>query len=125
MATLATLVAQYPVLRHLSSSLSRRDLLNIALTCRTHFSFILSSRNVFEALLRDSLCDGSGLEKRQNFEGLYNLTRRSYSWGRGRKIWQDEPIEVRLYGTKCDEVNALPCVKCGVKICEVGNIPQP
>lgn len=119
MATLTALIAQYPVLQTLSSFLSTVDLFNLALTNRTHYSHILHSRINFDILRRDCLCDGSGLAKRQDFVGLYSLRHRSYIWGRQRKIWQDEPIEVQLYGTKCDSVRALPCRKCSVNVCEV------
>ena len=119
MATLTTLIARHPILRTLSSFLSTLDLFYLALTNRTHHSYILASRATFDALRRDCLCDGGGLAQRQNFAGLYSLKYRSYVWGKGRKIWQDEPIEVRLYATKCDEAGALPCQKCGINICEV------
>jgi hypothetical protein len=120
MATLTTLITRHPILRLLSSFLSTLDLFHLALASRTHHSHILASRRTFDALRRDCLCDGSGLAKRQNFAGLYSLQHRSYVWGHRRKIWQDEPIEVRLYATKCDEAGALPCRKCSINICEVG-----
>ena len=119
MASLTTLISQHPILCALSSFLSTLDLFNLALTDSTHYLHILSSQAIFNALCRHSLCDGRGLTKRQEFTGLYSLERRGYNWGGRRKIWQDEPIEVRLYGTKCDETGALPCRKCGIRICEV------
>ena len=120
MATLTTLVAHYPILRVLSSFLSTLDLFHLALTNRTLHSYILCPQAIFNALRRDCLCDGSGLVKRQNFAGLYSLKRRNYNWGGRRKVWQDEPIEIRLYRTKCDGAGALPCRKCSINICEVG-----
>ena len=160
MADLIALVAQYPVLGCLASFLSTVDLFNLALTNKAHRSYILPSRRVFDILRRDCLCDGSGLVKRQNFEGLYSLRHRGYNWGNTRHICklscaprkrfatkaapsllslllplgcpgtgsnvcvgQDEPIEVRLYGTKCDEAEALPCRKCSINICEVSLKP--
>ena len=119
MATLTTLVVRHPILAALSSFLSTTDFLNLALTDRIHYSYILASRATFDALRRDSLCNGSGLAKRQEFVGLYDIRRRFYALGGKRKIWQDEPIEVQLYATKCDEAGALPCRKCGINVCEV------
>ena len=119
MATLTTLIARYPVIQNLSSFLSTVDLFNLALTNRRHHSYIILSRSTFDTLRRDCLCDGSGLAKRQNFFGLYSLRRRSCTWGNRRKVWQDEPVEIQLYGTKCDDARALPCRKCSINVCEV------
>ena len=119
MASFTTLISQHPILCSISSFLSTLDLFNLALTDSIHYLHILSSRATFDALCRHCLCDGSGLTKRQEFIGLYSLEDRFYKRGSSRKIWQDEPIEVRLYGTKCDETGALPCRKCGIRICEV------
>lgn len=119
MATFTALIAQYPVLQKVSSFLSTVDLFNLALTNRTHYSYILHSRSGFDTLRRDCLCDGSGLAKRQDFVGLYSLEHRSYNWGGRRKVWQDEPIEIQLYGTKCDDAHVLPCRKCSINVCEV------
>ncbi|EXJ73393.1 uncharacterized protein A1O5_03153 [Cladophialophora psammophila CBS 110553] len=118
MAPLTALIARYPVLQNLSSFLSTIDLFNLARTNRTHYSYILLSRTTFDALCRDCLCDGSGLAKRQDFFGLYSLEHRNYCWGNKRRIWQDEPIEIQLYGTKCDSARALPCRKCSINVCE-------
>ena len=117
--SLTALISRYPTLEKLSSFLSTVDLFNLAITNRTHYSCILLSRNTFDILRRDCLCDGSGLAKRQNFVGLYSLERRPYIYGDRRKIWQDEPIEIRLYGTKCDNARALPCRRCSINVCEV------
>lgn len=120
MAHVSDLISQYPILQVLSEYLSTLDLFHLALTDRSHYDYILSSKNIFNTLRRSCLCDGHGLADRQNFVGLYSLDRRSYNWGLARRvIWQDDPIEVRLYGTKCDDSEALPCIKCGINICEV------
>ncbi len=116
--TLAQLLSNYPILQSFTSSLATLDLYHLGLTCKTIHSFILSSETKFNVLRRNCLCDGHGLAYRQAFTGLYSLKRRGYHWGRERHIWQDEPIEVRVYGTKCDECNSLPCCKCGVNVCE-------
>jgi hypothetical protein len=36
--------------------------------------------------------------------------------------WEEE-IEVRLWNIKCDPYDALPCLKCGINVCEV--YPRP
>lgn len=113
------LLSQHPILRTLATFLSTLDLYNLGRTSHAHFSYVLSSKHAFNILSCESICDGRGLADRQNFQGLYSLARRSYVWGNTRKIWQDEPIEVELYGAKCDAAHALPCRKCGVNICEV------
>lgn len=116
MASLPLLISAYPILRSLASFISSRDLFNLARTCKSNYQNILSSKRTFHALRRHCLCDGLGVLERQNFNGLYFL-RGWYVWGDERRIWNDEPIEVRLYNTKC-EVEALPCCKCGINICE-------
>ncbi|KLO96971.1 uncharacterized protein FFNC_15076 [Fusarium fujikuroi] len=39
-------------------------------------------------------------------------------WTPSPYLTDDEEIEVRLYNIKCDEAGALPCLKCGINICE-------
>jgi hypothetical protein len=119
MATFLDIISQYPVLCELSPFLSTLDLFHLALTNKASYGYILSSEAVFNILKRDALCNGTGLVKRQDQVGLYDLGRRFYFWGSERRIWQDDPIEVRLYGTRCDEAGALPCIKCNINICEV------
>ncbi|RSM07888.1 hypothetical protein CDV31_008380 [Fusarium ambrosium] len=112
---LTNLISSYSILTTLSSWISTLDLYHLALTNRTHHSFILASPQIFQVLTRQSLCDGRGLADRQEFRGLYKI----YDFDKGSKIIQrDEPVEVRLYNLKCDETGALPCVKCGVNVCE-------
>ncbi|KAI2777150.1 hypothetical protein F4815DRAFT_482144 [Daldinia loculata] len=113
---LLDLIGQYPVLTTISKYLSTLDLFHLGLTCRRSHAYILSSAKVFEVLRRNCLCDGRGLLRRQN---VWNYSRYSYIWGpNGRKIHQDEEIEVKLFATRCDEAGALPCLKCGINICE-------
>ncbi|RSL74006.1 hypothetical protein CEP53_000566 [Fusarium sp. AF-6] len=110
---LTNLISSYSILTTLSSWISTIDLYHLALTSRTHHSFILASPQIFQVLTRQSLCDGRGLADRQEFRGLYKI----YDFDKGSKIIQrDEPVEVRLYNLKCDETSALPCVKCGVNL---------
>lgn len=121
MISITDLISNYPLLHSLASSLSTLDLYHLALTCKTAYSFILSSSLTFKVLRRNCLCDGHGLADRQAFKGLYSM---EYNSGRlhlgviTRRVYQDVPIEVRLFGLKCDQNQALPCRKCGVNICE-------
>ncbi|KAF7548779.1 hypothetical protein G7Z17_g6825 [Cylindrodendrum hubeiense] len=115
---LTDIISSYAILPTLASWLSTLDLYHLALTNRANFSYILASPNIFKSLSRHCLCDGRGLAKRQEFRPPYNLESYNYIWGSGRKIHNDEPIEVRLYNLKCDEAGALPCVKCGINLCE-------
>jgi hypothetical protein len=119
MANLCDIISQYPVLGELSSFLSALDLFHLALTNKINHNYILSSKRIFDVLKRDAICDGTGLSKRQDQVGLYNIGIHHYAWGSERRIWRDEPIEVRLYRIKCDEAGSLPCIKCNINVCEV------
>ncbi|KAI1499730.1 hypothetical protein F5X99DRAFT_410774 [Biscogniauxia marginata] len=110
---LSDLIGQYLVLETLASYLSTLDLFHLGLTCRDHHACILSSTKVFQALRRDCLCDGRGLRRRQ--DAYCNMR---YIRGFGPRIYHDEEIEVKLFAAKCDETGALPCLKCGINICE-------
>ena len=120
MHTITDLISQRPILKELARFISTLDLHHLALTCQTHRSYIQRSPTAFEVLRRDCLCDGLGLTRRQ----IISIPKGAYTWGSERVIWQDEPIEVRLYNTKC-EVEALPCRKCGINICEVYTSRSP
>ena len=117
MASLDLLISRYPILQSLTCFLSTRDLFHLSLICKSSYRAILASGTTFNILRRKCLCDGRGLSERQSFTGLYHLAG-WYTWGNKRHIWEDEPIEVRLFNTKCDEVGALPCRKCGINVCE-------
>lgn len=119
MATLQSITTQYPILSCLAEWLSTRDLYHLSLTSKHFYHSILASKSVFDHLKRTALCDGRGLRQRQNFEGPYRMGPWAYVWGSGRKIWADEPIEVKLWALKCDEAGALPCRRCGINVCEV------
>lgn len=112
------ILSQYPILSILAENLSALDLFHLSLASKTTHSYIQPNRKVFSALTRQSLCDGHGLLARQEFNGPYSLESRHYNFGNRRVIHDDEPIEVHLWAQKCDEANALPCIKCGVNICE-------
>ncbi|KAI6092124.1 hypothetical protein F4821DRAFT_224952 [Hypoxylon rubiginosum] len=109
---LLDLISQYPVLTALASYLSTVDLLHLGMTCRDYQAFILSPTQVFEALRRDCLCDGHGLRRRLDLDSRYK--RSNY---RGI-IREDEELEVKLFATRCDEAGALPCLGCGINVCE-------
>ncbi|KAL6404700.1 hypothetical protein AUP68_11528 [Ilyonectria robusta] len=115
---LTDILSSYAILPTLATWLSTLDLYHLALTNRSNFSSILESRKIFKSLSRHCLCDGRGLVRRQEFRKPYSIGPRDYAWGRRRKIYKDEPIEVRLYNVKCDEAGALPCIKCGINLCE-------
>jgi hypothetical protein len=110
MATLPGLLQQYPILQSLSSFISTVDLHNVSLTSHACRAPIERS---FKSLKRNCLCDGKGLELRQTFMSPY--AQNTYNGG---SCHTDEPIEVRLWNTTCDATEALPCVKCGVNVCE-------
>ncbi|KAI1475093.1 hypothetical protein F4774DRAFT_398384 [Daldinia eschscholtzii] len=113
--TLLDLIGQYPILTTIASYVSTLDLYSLGLSCRKFHAYILSSPEVFDVLRRDCLCDGRGLLQRQNWD--YNAAK--HKWSRiSRSLWGDEEIEVKLFAVKCDEANALPCLKCGINICE-------
>src|SRR3954464_12962624 len=81
------LVFQYGILLQTAQFLSTLDLLNLALTCKELHCQVLGSEAVFKCLKRVALCDGRGLELRQEFKGLYELKDRDFVWGSGRKVY--------------------------------------
>ncbi|KAI1800170.1 hypothetical protein F4811DRAFT_540250 [Daldinia bambusicola] len=115
--TLSDLVGQYPVLTSIARNLPAVDLFSLGLTCREFSNHILSSQRVLDVFRRDCPCDGRGLLHRQNELGSRRCKR-----GLGRDsrsdIQQDEEIEVRLFATKCNKADTLPCLKCGINVCE-------
>ncbi|KAL8344415.1 hypothetical protein RB601_004787 [Gaeumannomyces tritici] len=106
---LTAVIGQYPVLQALAAQLSALDLLNLALSSKAHHDIIAASAARFRRLRASCVCDGHGLKLRQDQEGLYR-ERDSRN--------TDKPIEVHLYALQCDPSSALPCIKCGVNICE-------
>src|SRR5271154_1919768 len=109
MFDLPFLFSQYRILETTSHWLSTRDLYHVSLVCRDLHAVIIGSPKVFDHLMRYALCDGSGLKARQSYSGRYAMYQRC----RG-----DEEVEVRVYRTQCDEAGALPCIKCGINVCE-------
>ena len=122
MPDLTFIISQYGLLKCMALCLSALDLFNVGLTCHDLYSCILRSKPVFCKLKRLAICDGRGLNKRQNFVGLYKSLSGDIakSYLGGPRF--DEEVEVRLYNLKCDASNALPCLKCGVNVCEVGSL---
>lgn len=113
------LFSQYDILQKTAQHISTIDLLNVALSCSKLHSLILQSKPIFNQLKRQALCDGHGLKQRQEFQSIYTIEPRESVFGSGRRPHHDEEIEVRLYNLKCDAVNALPCIKCAINVCEV------
>ncbi|KAK3682784.1 hypothetical protein B0T22DRAFT_471962 [Podospora appendiculata] len=116
------LLACYPILSTLASHVSALDLLNLALTSRANHAHILASPPIFAKLRRSCVCDGHGLRDRQDQTGLYKHYSKGYTPPGPRvpdaeeDIDSDEEIEVRVFNRTCGE--ALPCVKCGINLCE-------
>ncbi|CAG9983554.1 unnamed protein product [Clonostachys byssicola] len=115
---LTDLISSYAILPTLATWVSTVDLYHLALTNRTHYSHILGSPTLFKKLRRLCLCDGRGLVKRQNFQRPYRTNLEAGRWTSSSHGVSDEEIEVKLYNAKCDESGALPCVKCGINVCE-------
>jgi hypothetical protein len=95
MANLIALLHQYETLTAVASFLSTIDLFHLALTKSELYTLILKSEHIFNRLV---LCDGRGLEARQEFKGLYKVDAKYCSSGNAgsRKVRYDEELEVRL-----------------------------
>lgn len=120
MVDLLFIFSQYGLLKSTAQYLSLLDIFNLALASKSFHALILDSTPVFDQLKRVALCDGRGLKQRQGFCGFYEPRPGMWQWGKnGRRPHHDEEIEVRLWNLKCDECSALPCVKCGINVCEV------
>lgn len=115
--SITSLISSYGILPTLASWLSTLDLYHLSLTNRTHYSHIAASPTIFKVLTRQSLCDGRGLARRQAYDN-FNYVPEAGAPQKNQHAYDDEEIEVRLYAVKCDEAGALPCVKCGVNVCE-------
>lgn len=119
MADIIFIFSQYELLTRTAEYLSTLDLFHTALTCHELYTSILKSPQVFNKLKRVAICDGHGLKKRQGPD--------HWSLGKGFQNYinpwtggpaEEEEIEVRLFNIQCDAFNALPCIKCGVNVCE-------
>jgi hypothetical protein len=122
MSNVVFLLSQFELLERTAQHLSTLDLLHLASTCSELYTLIRQSEPIFNRLKRVALCDGHGLKARQEFQGVYALHAWNFVWGKGRKAHYDEELEVRVWNLKCDAVNALPCLRCGVNVCEVRNL---
>ena len=106
MATLAYLFSQYELLRLTANYLTFVDLYHLASTCTTMFAQIRKCNNIYAALKRLTLCDGSGRRARLTEADPYG------------DLIQFTRLRVRLDAErKCDVANTKPCIKCGVNIC--------
>lgn len=122
MSNLLSLLSQYNILTKTAEYLSTLDLLYLGLANSRFYAVILQSPPIFTRLKLTALCDGTGLIARQNFQGIYYALRPDdYVMGKGRKAHYDEELEVRVWNLKCDAANALPCLSCGINVCEVGS----
>ncbi|KZZ89414.1 hypothetical protein AAL_07713 [Moelleriella libera RCEF 2490] len=77
----------------------------------------MASRQGFERLRHQTLCDGRGLKARQAFRPPYAV-RNAGEWTINPQLQGDEEIEVFVYNVTCAEADALPCRKCQVPVCE-------
>ncbi|KAJ8067396.1 hypothetical protein OCU04_004747 [Sclerotinia nivalis] len=119
MSNLLLLLSQNIILTETARYLSILDLFHLALTNSNFHGIVLHSSAVFKRLKSIASCDGRGLIARQNFKGLYALRPEDSDWGNGgKKPLYDEELEVRVWNLKCDAVYALPCLSCGINICE-------
>ncbi|KAJ0159733.1 hypothetical protein CTA2_9196 [Colletotrichum tanaceti] len=116
--TLGQLVSSYAILPTLATWLSTVDLFHLALANRAFYSHILGSPDVFAVLRRRCLCDGRGLALRQAYKPPYRQRRQTGGPSNNQSWIPDEEIEVRVFNAKCDEAGALPCLRCGINVCE-------
>jgi hypothetical protein len=113
MLSLLSLLSQYEILLQTAKYLSALDLLHLGLANSDFHAIILRSVAVLDRLKLTTLCDGTGLKARQNFEGLYGLHKKDWKWW---EYWRDhlprrcydEELEVRVWNTKCDETTRFP-----------------
>ena len=123
MVKITSLFSQYELLTETSKYLSTLDLLHLASTNSELYALIRKSEHVWDHLKRKALCDGNGLKARQEFSRIYALAEPDdFIFGDGREARYDEEVEVRVWNLKCDAANALPCLKCGINVCEVCHI---
>ena len=121
MSHLVSLFSQYEMLHITARYLSTIDLFHIALACSDLYTLIRKPDEKFRRLTQLTLCDGSGLQARQNFEGIYSGVPRykvDPLYDHGPRRHGEEEIEVRVWTLRCDETGGLPCQKCGVNVCE-------
>ncbi|KAF5649402.1 hypothetical protein F52700_676 [Fusarium sp. NRRL 52700] len=117
-SSIEDLILSYSILTSLAPWLSTLDLYHLSLTSKSAYECIQSSPVIFKSLSRHCLCDGRGLATRQAYASPYHRDRMAGRWTPSPHLTGDEEIEARLYNTKCDETDALPCLKCGINVCE-------
>lgn len=101
MPSLNDITPQNPILTYLAEWILTLDLLHLALTSIHHYDLILTSASVFPHLKRTALCDGRSLARRENVPP----PPQTVFGGKPLVLW-DEPIEVQLCATRCDEAGA-------------------
>lgn len=116
---LTSILCLYPVLATLSRYLSALDLYHTAQANKTCLTYIQLGSDTFSLLCRENVCDGRGLLARQEYrEPFYHSRNIRKETPRYPGVFDDDQIEVNVWAVKCDEVNALPCRRCGMNICE-------
>ncbi|EPE28059.1 hypothetical protein GLAREA_04850 [Glarea lozoyensis ATCC 20868] len=118
MSTMLSLLSQYEILAKTATYVSALDLLHLGLANSEFHAIILRSESLLNRLKFNTLCDGTGLKARQNYQGLYGPHPEWYGRGKYRAPHHDDELEVRVWNLKCDEANALPCFRCGINVCE-------
>ena len=90
-----------PICQHLSSA----DIIHLAETSRTHWTYVASSKTVRQPLMSAAHCDGRGIVAQAKVFGY---------WG------GDASHSPR----KCLGADAKPCSDCGVNVCDVSRPPS-
>jgi hypothetical protein len=70
MSQFLAMLSQYEVLVEAAKYLSPLDLVRLGLTSSGFYTIILHSTSILDRLKLTALCDGSGLQARQTFEGF-------------------------------------------------------
>jgi len=118
MSNIFSILLHYGILELTAQHLSLLDLFRLATTCSKLYTIIRKPDTLFDYWKRITLCDGRGLQARQEFRGIYTSLRPGCGWPEF-----DEELEVRVWNLRCDTLNALPCLKCGLNVCEVSILP--
>jgi hypothetical protein len=118
MSNIFSILLHYGILELTAQHLSLLDLFRLATTCSRLYTIIRKPDTLFDYWKRIALCDGRGLRARQEFRGIYASLRPGCGWPEF-----DEELEVRVWNLRCDALNALPCLKCGLNVCEVSILP--
>lgn len=107
----------YPILKSLASSLTPKDLYHLARTNRLHFSSILGSKELFQALRRQCICDGRGLQWRRDSQASTQYLWPYWVTGDEYEAYAAR-MRARVGRAECGESKSFPCFKCGINVCE-------